>query len=420
MVSAQQATSQTPWTDEDSAVINTLALYPDSVRMEIFQACEYPAIIVTVASLQKNSSADFAKLVSGYSKTEQEDILNLSGYPNLISRLVDSGKKSKKDIKAILSSYPSEIHTVALKYGRDDYDLLKKVDELQMQTNQKFDDVISSYAAGVQKTFKDLLQYPEVMSLLNAHLSFSISTGDKYKRDPGWVMHKSDSIAAAQAKINTEQQFVSRPLSTNAKMKGLSIEPSIGGGFVGFNYGCDVNYMFNNRWGFTTGLNIQRYTVYISNPDNSISPYPLPTNYSLTGGADTTVIGGYNTDVKYNFNYLEVPLLCRYVLPSLKKNFFYAEGGFTLGFLESTTKSGTVTQSQYIGKQPPNSSEYDSVNITYTTAYVRGHPNITSSINMSVQLALGLSLKLSKKLSLIIDWRFYHGILSREMMMKIL
>lgn len=202
---AQEVTSHVPWTKEDSAAINALALYPDSVRMEIFTGCEYPAVIVNVASLQKNSSADFADLVGSYDKTKQEDVWNLTRYPNLISRLVDGGKKSKEDIETILKDYPADIHDVALKYGRDDYDLLKKVDDLQNQTNQQFNDIISSYPANVQKTFNDLLQMPEVISLLNDHLSLSVRVGDHYKRDPQWVMHKSDSVAAAEAKINAEQ-----------------------------------------------------------------------------------------------------------------------------------------------------------------------------------------------------------------------
>jgi hypothetical protein len=140
--SAQQVSSHTPWTKEDSAAINALALYPDSVRMEIFTACEYPAIIVNVASLQKNSSSAFADLVGTYSKTKQEDVWNLSRYPNLISKLVEGGKKSKEDIEAILTPYPSEIHDIAFKYGRDEYDLLKKVNELQDQTNQQFSQII--------------------------------------------------------------------------------------------------------------------------------------------------------------------------------------------------------------------------------------------------------------------------------------
>lgn len=200
-----QVSSHTPWTKEDSAAINALALYPDSVRMEIFTACEYPAIIVNLASLQKNSSDAFADLVSSYDKTKQEDVWNLSRYPNLIARLVEGGKKSEADIDTILKDYPPEIHDVALKYGRSEYDLLNKVDELQNNTNQQFNDIISAYPPDVQKVFTDLLQLPEVLTLLNDHLSLSVRVGDKYKRDPQWVMHKSDSNAAAQAKINAEQ-----------------------------------------------------------------------------------------------------------------------------------------------------------------------------------------------------------------------
>ncbi len=204
-VNGQSVSSHTPWTKEDSAAINALALYPDSVRREIFTACEYPAVIVNMASLQKNSSGAFADLVGGYSQSKQEDIWNMSRYPNLISRLVDGGKKSEEDIEAILNDYPAEIHEVGLKYGRDEYDLLKKVEDLQNQTNDQFNTLISSYPADVQKVFTDLLQLPEVISLLNDHLSLSVRVGDHYKRDPERVMHKSDSTAAVQASINAQQ-----------------------------------------------------------------------------------------------------------------------------------------------------------------------------------------------------------------------
>lgn len=233
---AQQVTSHAPWTKEDSAAINALALYPDSVRMQIFTACEYPAIIVNVASLQKNSSAAFAEMVNSYDKSKQEDIWNLSRYPNLISRLVDGGKKSKEDIETILKDYPADIHDVSLKYGRDEYDLLKKVDDLQNQTNQQFNDIISSYPADVQKTFTNLLQMPEVMTLLNDHLSLAVRVGDKYKRDPQWVMHKSDSTAAAEAKINAEQlnewkQTIQQDSNARNDMKAAANEYATDNGY---------------------------------------------------------------------------------------------------------------------------------------------------------------------------------------------
>lgn len=232
----QKVSSHTPWTKEDSAAINSLALYPDSVRVEIFTACEYPAIIVNLAALQKNSSAAFADMVSGYDKTKQEDIWNLTRYPNLIARLVDGGKKSKESIDTILNDYPAEIHDIALKYGRSDYDLLSKVNDLQNNTNQQFNNIVSSYPPDVQKVFNDLLQLPEVLSLLNDHLSLSVRVGDKYRRDPQWVMHKSDSNAAAQAKINAEQlndwkQSLQQDSGTQDELKAAANEYATDNGY---------------------------------------------------------------------------------------------------------------------------------------------------------------------------------------------
>jgi hypothetical protein len=100
----QPVSTHVPWTKQDSAAINALVLYPDSVRMMIFEACEYPAVIVNIAQLQKNSSSDFQDLVNSYSKQEQEDIWNLSRYPDLISKLAQGGKKSPDEINAILAN----------------------------------------------------------------------------------------------------------------------------------------------------------------------------------------------------------------------------------------------------------------------------------------------------------------------------
>ena len=202
---AQQVTSHVPWTKEDSAAINALALYPDSVRMEIFTACEYPAIIVDVASLQKNSNAAFADLLSSYPRTTQEDVYNLSRYPNLITQIVNGGQKSKEDMETLLAVYPSEIHDKGLKYGMEQFDLLSKINDLQMQVNRQFQTLISTYPQDVQKVFTDMLQMPEVMALLNDHLSLTVRVGDHYKRDPQYVMHKSDSNALVQAQQNAEQ-----------------------------------------------------------------------------------------------------------------------------------------------------------------------------------------------------------------------
>lgn len=203
-VAQQQNQASKHVTSEDSAAFNALVMYPDTIRLYIFKACEYPAAIVNIASLQKNSSSGFTDAISNYSKDEQEDFWNLSRYPDLISNLSQGGKKSKEEIDKILSSYPEEIHETAFKYGRKYYETLKKIDDLQSQTNTQFAQVLSDYPPATQEALKVLTQYPEIISLLNDHLSLTVRIGDHFRRDPKGVIHRMDSLNLVEVRQNAE------------------------------------------------------------------------------------------------------------------------------------------------------------------------------------------------------------------------
>ncbi|MGD0711841.1 MAG: hypothetical protein ABR968_11765, partial [Bacteroidales bacterium] len=202
---AQQQTQTTKHsTREDSAAFNALVLYPDSIRLDIFEVCEYPAAIVNIASLQKNSSSGFSDAIGSYSKEEQEDFWNLSRYNGLISDLAQGGKKSKEEIAKILVNYPEEIHETALKYGEKYYETLKKLDDMQTQTNTQFDQILSEYPPVTQHAIKVLTQYPEIVSLLNDHLSLTVRIGDHFRRDSVGVIHRMDSLNLAEVRQNAE------------------------------------------------------------------------------------------------------------------------------------------------------------------------------------------------------------------------
>jgi len=189
---------------EDSAAVNALVMYPDTIRLHIFQASEYPAAIVSIATLQKNSSDEFVKLIGNYSKDEQEDLWNLTRYPSLIARLAEGGRKSEDEINTILLDYPADAHDDALKYGRDYYDVIVKMDEMQTQTDAQFDQVISDYPPEIQDALRDIIQYPEIISLLNDHLSLTVRVGDRFRRNPERVLYKADSLH----NVLTEQNAV--------------------------------------------------------------------------------------------------------------------------------------------------------------------------------------------------------------------
>ncbi|MGA7162054.1 MAG: hypothetical protein WBZ48_13715 [Bacteroidota bacterium] len=187
---------------EDSAAVNALVMYPDSIRLHIFEVCEYPSAIVSIASLQKNSSDEFVTLIGTYSKEEQEDFWNLSRYPGLISRLVQEGKESVDQINAVLKDYPAEIHETALKYGMGYYPVLEKMDGIQNKTDSDFDQILNDYPPETQEALRVIIQYPEIINLLNDHLSLTVRVGDRYRRNPQGVIRKADSLNLVETRQN--------------------------------------------------------------------------------------------------------------------------------------------------------------------------------------------------------------------------
>ncbi len=201
-VAQQQTSAQKHLMREDSAAVNALVMYPDTIRIDIFEACEYPSAIVSIASLQKNSSDEFVNLISGYSKTEQENFWNLSRYPGLISRLAQEGKRSIDNIITILRDYPEEIRVIAMEYGTKNYDLLQKMDEIQTRTDAQFDQILADYPAVTQEALRELILFPEIINLLNDHLGLTVRVGDRYRRNPQAVIHRADSLNLAETRQN--------------------------------------------------------------------------------------------------------------------------------------------------------------------------------------------------------------------------
>src|ERR1035437_11062405 len=78
--------------------VDAIAMYPTETRKIIFEATEYPEIIAKLNEMQNNSQDAFQKLISTFSKEEQEKIWNLTRYDGLIADLAASTNKSEDEI----------------------------------------------------------------------------------------------------------------------------------------------------------------------------------------------------------------------------------------------------------------------------------------------------------------------------------
>lgn len=196
------ATIEQTLTGNDSLAISALVLYPDTIRNYIFEVCKYPKAMRQIADLQESSSDQFNKIIESYPQDEQEEIWDLTRYPGLIHRM--QGLNTEKGIQLVLNDYPDDIHSTAIKYGTTHQDLIKQVDELQTESDEKFEKIIEDYPTETQTAFREIVKLPEVLSILDSHNDMAENLGKIYERDPEQVKRMADSLHLAVAKQNAE------------------------------------------------------------------------------------------------------------------------------------------------------------------------------------------------------------------------
>jgi len=189
---------------EDSASVAAIAVYPESVRSHILEACVYPEAIVKIELLQENTSAKFKDALQDYSKETQIQIWDVARYPGLLNKMAEGGKKSKEELKKIAADFPSEVSETIMESGRKDHELLVKVNEMNKNSEAAFETLIKEYPPKSQKAFRELVKYPEAVKVLTSGMRMTVVLGDTYKKDPEAVRETLDSLSAVYATQNAK------------------------------------------------------------------------------------------------------------------------------------------------------------------------------------------------------------------------
>ena len=192
---------------QDRSSFESIAVYPELVRELVFSAAMYPGAIVKMGDIQAKSSQQFSQLLNGYSDADKEATWNLVRFPRLIDELVDGGPKTKGRIRTILRQYPKEIHNTALMLGQREYGLLEQIARLNRTTEGTFENLIYQYSEKTQNNLRQLLQYPELLTLLRTDLDLAVLLGEAYREDPDQLRARAASLHLALA----QQQATSVP-----------------------------------------------------------------------------------------------------------------------------------------------------------------------------------------------------------------
>ena len=141
---------------------------------------------------RRNGSGD---IIQPYDRDGQAALYEFARYPDLITELVSHGKPSNSDVNRIILKYPEDIHKTAQKYGRDYYDALRQIDELNNEIDKDFQANLAPYDEQTHASVNVLLKYPEIVSALVEDKEFTRLLGETYREDPDWVNGQIDQIA---------------------------------------------------------------------------------------------------------------------------------------------------------------------------------------------------------------------------------
>lgn len=179
---------------EDRSAVDAIVLYPEDVRNNIFEVSMYPELLIKLSGIQEKTKQSFRNTIAAFPQERQAQFYELTRYQGLTRDLAMDGKKSKSEITAILKNYPKDIHETALALGSEEYETLNKIYQLNRSTKEAFDQLINRYPATTQKATQELVNMPEVLTILIDNIDLTILVGDIYKNEPNWVQEKAAAL----------------------------------------------------------------------------------------------------------------------------------------------------------------------------------------------------------------------------------
>ncbi|HNE30270.1 MAG TPA: hypothetical protein PLW66_13930, partial [Saprospiraceae bacterium] len=190
--------------EENKKSVEALALYPLDTRLAILEACKYPEVLIKMNNAREKTSAAFRTQIEDFPQSVQQTVYDLVRYPGLISILADRRSDPEGMRKALLQ-LPENQRDAAFDFAADHPLTLRNIDQLNRTAEKAFEDMIAPYPPTAQAAFRQLVQLPEVLDILNQDLRFTILVGDVYKEDPAWVIHQTDSLNLAVARSQAEE-----------------------------------------------------------------------------------------------------------------------------------------------------------------------------------------------------------------------
>lgn len=190
--------------EENKKSIEALVLYPEDVRLAILETTKYPEVLIKMQNLKAKTGAAFRTLIEDFPREEQTIFYDLTRYPGLIEDIA-ANRNDHQQVRYLLEVLPDNQRDKAFRLVDWNMSVVSKINDLNQTASRTFDALFAPYNSSAQNAFRQLLDLPEVIDILNEDLRFTVMVGDIYKDDPAWVIHHMDSLNLVVARNNAQE-----------------------------------------------------------------------------------------------------------------------------------------------------------------------------------------------------------------------
>lgn len=190
--------------DENTAM-EAIALYPQTSRENVLEVSLFPEALLRLEANQKEVSRDFKALAADYPQSVQEMLWDLSRYPRLISQLAALENSPEESVNALLSEYPLESRVPAKDMWRRYPKLLQGARLLTERSDQMLAQILSGYPLRIQTAVKELIELPELLTILTGNTRLVVILGDLYRRNPDRLHQMMDDYARQVAEKRSKE-----------------------------------------------------------------------------------------------------------------------------------------------------------------------------------------------------------------------
>lgn len=185
---------QTTISDADPSLISSVASYRDDVRQSVLLVSQQPQVLTRLAQQQANSQQAFSDLTHSFNQTKQGWFYDIARFPDVLHTLATlPDGTDQQTVQEIAKALPANLQETAWKLYRHHHNDLVQVDNLNQQADQGFNTLIAPLNEPTQTAFRQLINMPDVLSLLTQQLDETTKLGLDYQADPtGTVQNLTD------------------------------------------------------------------------------------------------------------------------------------------------------------------------------------------------------------------------------------